>query len=261
MRPRRRSVPDGNDVTATMRPPFWARIVLIALAIAPHAVAAQTPPYVAVLIAGERDVPVFDRATAAMQARLQEMGAAKSDITRLSATPVATGPDPIALATLGNVSRAIAVLSPAVGQTCFVYITSHGGPRLGLVLAPRGEFLNPKILDRALNKGCKDAPAVVIASGCYSGDFARRPMARDNRIVLTAARANRPSFGCGADFDFTVYDQCLLAAMTPGTLWRDAYDQIRRCVRARERDEDFPASGPQAWFGVKMRDAVIGQLP
>lgn len=214
-------------------------------------------PYRAVLAAGETDVPVFDHATAAMRDRLLARGTAGVDIQRLSAEAAVIARDGVAAATLDRVLGAIRLARPVPGQTCFVFVTSHGSPDLGLVLAPREEFLTPRALDGALVQGCGEAPTVVIASGCYSGDFVRPPMARPNRIVLTAARANRPSFGCGAGYDFTVYDRCLLTAMDRSATWRDAYAAIRVCVTAAERAEGFRASGPQAWFGAAVKDLSI----
>ena len=69
----------------------------------------------------------------------------------------------------------------------------------GVWLAAIGEFLRPPELARALDAGCGQVPTVAVVSACYSGVFAAPPMTAPNRIVLTAARADRPSFGCAAD--------------------------------------------------------------
>ncbi len=249
----------------------WAAaslVVLLAAACVPppegQMGAAMDPPrspYRAVLVAGERDVPVFDHATAAMRRHLLADHVDPLDMPRLTATREVAMRDGLAGSSLDHVLGAVGDLRPMPGQACLVYITSHGGPDLGLVLAPRREFLTPAALDDALVRGCGDAPTVVIASGCYSGNFARPPMARANRIVLTAARADRPSFGCGAGFDYTVYDRCLLGAMDRAETWRAAYGLIQACVGSEERRLKFPASGPQAWFGDAVRDMGVGGRP
>jgi hypothetical protein len=225
-------------------------VFLLALFVAFAAWAQPISPYRAVLVAGERDAPVFDRAIDAMRTRLLAHGVADSDIAAFSATrmPPATG---------RNVLTAIAALHPAPGQACFVFVTSHGGEGLGLVLAPREEFLTPTVLDRAVTAGCGDAPTVVIASGCYSGSFARSPLAKPNRIVLTAARADRPSFGCGVEFDYTVFDRCLLDAMDADATWHDVADRARSCVAAAEHALRFPASGPRTWLGAGVRGMKV----
>jgi hypothetical protein len=97
---------------------------------------------------------------------------------------------------------------------------------------------------------------VVIISGCYSGDFARGPMARPNRIVLTAARNDRPSFGCGAGRTYTVYDQCLLGALRQSTDWRGTADATEACVTREETAMRETPSGPQRWFGGEV--AALG---
>jgi hypothetical protein len=124
------------------------------------------------------------------------------------------------------------------------------------VLAPSENFLTPAALDRALTEGCGDAPTVVIVSGCFSGGFTQPPMARDNRIVLTAAREDRPSFGCGAGSQYTFYDRCLLRAMDRSDNWLAAYDNIRTCVSAKEKAMRFQPSEPRAWFGE-----MVSKLP
>lgn len=252
MRTVHRPVPDGHDVSAAVR--LLARALLGCVLLA-NAGFAQTRPsaYRAVLVAGEIDVPVFDRAVAVMAGRLMSMGNAAQDIARFSASPA----EGVPAAALTNVLATIGAARPGPGQACFVFVTSHGQKGMGLFLRPREEFLTPVALDRALLTGCGDAPTVVIASGCYSGGFAGAPMTRRNRIVLTAARADRPSFGCGADDDFTVYDGCLLSAMRRATLWRDAWPLIRACVTTAERAEGYPPSGPRAWFGAAVKDLPV----
>jgi hypothetical protein len=237
---------------------------LIAIAAAPvSGQAAWTPEalsglhYKAVLIAGDQSATAFDHATAAMRDRLLGRGVAAADIQRLSASPGADA----RLSTLPNVLAAIEHMHPAAGEGCLVFATSHGAWQDGLVLAASENFLTPAALDRALSRGCGGAPTVVIISGCFSGDFAKPPMARANRIVLTAAREDRPSFGCGAGFEFTVYDRCLLETMDRAGTWRAAYAMIRTCVAASEKEAHFPPSDPRAWFGADLTGMPLPRAP
>jgi hypothetical protein len=118
-------------------------------------------------------------------------------------------------------------------------------------------YLTPDLLDDALETGCGEAPTVVIISGCYSGIFAQPPMTRPNRIILTAAREDRSSFGCGARFQYTFYDRCLLRGMDHAATWQAAYDTIRSCVAARESAQSFQPSGPQVWIGEEVASAPV----
>lgn len=213
----------------------------------------STLNYRSVLVAGDSSATAFDHATASMRARLLIARIPPADILTLTATPGAGAP----LATSRNVLTNIARLHPAEGEACLVFATSHGAYRDGLALMPSRDFLTPGALDRALVKGCGDAPTIAIISGCFSGNFTKLPMARANRVVLTAAREDRPSFGCGVGFEYTVYDRCLLTAMDSAATWRDAYDLIRTCVSKEERDLGFRSSDPQAWFGAAVRDLPV----
>jgi len=206
-----------------------------------------TAPYKALLVAGDNGLPVFDNAVGGVAALLRRTGTA-ADVTRLSATRgvIARGARE---ASLGGVLAAVSAMRPVPGQACLVYATSHGVPGRGLYLAAREEVLTPALLDRALDAGCGAAPTVIVVSSCFSGLFSQGAMARPNRVILTAARADRTSFGCGAGRTYTVYDRCLLDHMAEGGAWPQVHAALRRCVTAEERREQVDASLPQAWFG------------
>jgi hypothetical protein len=205
--------------------------------------------YKAVLVAGDPSAAAFDHATEAIRTRLLARQVAPADIERLSASRAVIAREGARPASLPNVLAAIERLHPGPGQGCVVFATSHGAYEEGLVLMPSANFLTPAALDEALVAGCGGAPTVVIISGCFSGTFTQPPMTRANRIVLTAAREDRPSFGCGAGFQYTVYDRCLLQAIDRTPTWRAAYGMIRVCVSARERAFHFQPSEPRAFFG------------
>jgi hypothetical protein len=260
-------VPDGDTSMRLAPLTSLARIAIILLAVA-TAASAQPPPeilanlhYKAVLIAGDRSSPAFDHATETMRAMLVARQVAPADIQRLSAARMPAFRGEVRSSTLAHVLSAIEQLHPAPGQGCFVFATSHGGYDEGLVLVPSENFLTPVALDAALTAGCGDAPTVVIVSGCFSGGFATPPMARANRVILTAARQDRPSFGCGAGFQYTFYDRCLLQAMSEAPTWLAAYATIRSCVATREQAMHVPPSGPRAWFGEAVRDMPIPRAP
>ena len=236
------------------------RLLGLALLLLAGTAAAQPVPgqrWAAVLVAGDDSLRVFDNAATQMAALLQA-GAAAPDIHRLSADPAA--PHTL-LATRRHVLNAIAALHPAPGTACLVFVTSHGAHGGGAYLAPRQEFLTPRDLDVALRAGCRAAPTVAIVSACYSGGFARAPMARPNRILLTAARADRPSFGCDAGRELTFYDQCLLGTLHAGLgTWPEVIAETGRCVARLETELDAAPSEPQGFVGAKVAGlAVIGR--
>ncbi len=238
-----------GDIRPGVRPSRFRRLCCASVVLAAFggAVAHAAAPDKVVLIAGDDSLPVFDNAVQGVQADLAASGAGGRDIVRLSAA--ATGPD---AATLDHVLAAVAAMHPAPGQGCLVFATSHGGKHAGLYLADGDTFLTPLALDAALTRGCGTAPTAVVISACYSGSFTQKPMARQNRVVLSAARPDRSSFGCGAGRTYTVYDACLLKAWRPGAAWQQVFDIVKGCVRNEELIEQVRASEPQAWFGARV---------
>lgn len=208
----------------------------------------------AVLVAGDASLPVWDNAVRRMTSGLQAAGALASPVRRLTSAGKGAGGTPVA--TTEAVLQAVSALRPGRGEGCLVFATSHGIPRAGLSMTRSpAQPLSAAALDAALaNGGCAEAPSLVIVSGCYSGDFAR-VLARPNRAVITASRADRPSFGCGAGFEYTVFDECLLETLEGRPpLWSDAVARIRNCVTGRERELNAQPSEPQASLG----NAVAG---
>jgi hypothetical protein len=211
-------------------------------------------PWQAVLVAGDDAQPVFDNAVDTLQRWLGAAGVPISDIHRLSAAPRDPRVEP---ASAERIIQSIASLRARPGTGCLVFITSHGQEGRGIWLAYSGEYLEPERLAQALSIGCAGAPSVVILSSCYSGAFTQGAMRAQNRIVLSAARADRPSFGCQADRTYTVFDECLLGALPRAPTWRAVYAASLGCVRARERQLQVLASQPQAWFGAAVRDLGV----
>ena len=224
-----------------------------ALRIPPPACAS---PLRVVLIAGDQSDTVFDNATRAVTAALVRRGVSEPDITRLSADPAKTGKG-VRTATAAMIRSTIASMHPSPGQGCLVYATSHGVKGEGLYLSSLDEVLTPGELDTALRQGCGEASTVVVISACYSGQFSQPPMTKPNRVILTAARADRPSFGCGAGLRYTYYDDCLLQALQDHSAWPAISGSVRACVGARERKDAYPSSMPQAYFGQGARGMVL----
>ena len=211
-------------------------------------------PWQAVLVAGDDAQPVFDNAVDAVARWLGAGGLPTSDIHRLSANPRDPRVEP---ASAERIIQQIGSLRARPGAGCLIFITSHGQQGRGIWLAYSGEFLEPARLAQALSVGCAAVPSVVIVSSCYSGGFTQGAMRAQNRIILSAARPDRPSFGCEADRTYTVFDECLLAALPRAPTWRAVYAATLGCVRARERELEVLASQPQAWFGAAVRDLPV----
>ena len=231
-----------------------ALLLLAGCAPVQQAAAPRTPApqsWTAVLVAGDGSIPVFDNATSRMADLLAAVGTSPGDIHRFSDAPDMLAQPHVQLASKTRVLNAIAAMHPQPGQACFVFMTSHGAHGPGLYLAAHDEFISPDDLASALDEGCGAAPTVAVVSACYTGDFARAPVATPNRIVLAAAAADRPSFGCGAGAQYAFYDECLIGSLH--SLPRDWPEVIRdtgRCVAQLEAKDKETPSMPQSSVGA-----------
>jgi hypothetical protein len=231
--------------------------VLIGQAVADAPRANPAARWQVVLAAGDDAEPVFDNATRALSQRLSAAGVPATNIHRLSASAAELGVA-VEPALASVLLQRIAALPARPGDRCLIYLTSHGARGAGLWLARSNTALSPDELAQALSRGCATVPTVVVVSACYSGGFAVGKMAKPNRIVLTAARNDRPSFGCQVHRVYNFFDECLLGALPKSATWRAAADGSKECVRRMERALGARPSEPQAYFGAVVANLEVG---
>jgi hypothetical protein len=219
-----------------------------------HGPLPQPTGWKAVLIAGDDQEPAFDNAVDAIARKLAQDGVASRDITILKATGRGAQ-----AATKENIVEAFANLAPAAGDGCFIFVTSHGGRDSGLLMTRAEAMLSPSDLDGLLSGPCEARPTVVIASGCFSGIFAEgASMPAANRVILTAARDDRTSFGCDAKRKYTVFDECVLGSINRGVRWQAVMDKARACVASSEQKLGvITSSSPQISIGAEVGDLVV----
>ena len=210
-----------------------------------------------VLVAGDDSEPVFDNATRALSQRLAAAGVPATNIHRLSASAAELGAavDP---ASMSVVLQRIAALPARPGDRCLIFLTSHGERGAGLWLRRSDAALSPNQLAEALSRGCAAVPTVVVVSACYSGDFATGKMVKPNRLILTAARNDRPSFGCQVHRVYNFFDECLLGALPKSVTWRAVFDGSKACVSHMEHALGERPSEPQAYFGAAVANLNVG---
>lgn len=209
--------------------------------------------YRAVLAAGDDSIPNFDAAVGTLADRLS-----RSDV----ATTMLTSNGRLVTnrrwyATADVIDGVLSDLGKSDG--CLVFVTSHGN-EIGLVMGmdnAEGYYLTPSRLAEILARDCGNRPTVAILSGCHTGTFLTAPMMTENRIILTAARRDRTSFGCSTDTTFTYFDECLLEAMEVAGTWSTIFKRTKSCVEEKERRQDVEASYPQAFFGEAVEDLGI----
>jgi hypothetical protein len=197
----------------------------------------------AVLIAGDNSSPAFDNGIDTLRDRFAALGV--RNITLLSASQTRG-------ARLASARAVDGTLRAAGGEACLVYMTSHGDES-GFFLRAERRTLSPAALDQALTAGCGERPTVLIVSACHSGTFINDRTRRPNRIIFAAAASDRTSFGCGADDDYTYYDQCFLQQLDSASTWRELAQATRGCVQTLERRLGVRReSRPQVFVGAAV---------
>ncbi len=139
---------------------------------------------------------------------------------------------------------------------CLIYFTTHGSPE-GIVLD--GSLATPRLLKTIVSNSCGARPTVIILSACFSGVFIPA-LKGANRMILTAARADRASFGCSEADTYPFFDGCVLQALPAATGFLDLGPAVQTCVAKRERAEGAgPPSKPQLAIGKSIRP-LLGAL-
>ena len=155
------------------------------------------------------------------------------------------------MATRENLRRAALTLAARSGpeDLIFIYLTSHGTSEHELVLdQPRMELADlPADELAAVLAPLKNRDKIVVISSCYSGGFI--PALKDERtLIMTASRADRVSFGCSEEANFTYFGDALFAqALNQTDDLEQAFKLARATVAERELADGFEASEPQIW--------------
>lgn len=134
---------------------------------------------------------------------------------------------------------------------CLLYITSHGAPDY-MVFGETGEMTSDVLLN-TVRRACGVRPTVVVISACYSGQFINALQA-PNRMILTAARRDRVSFGCGADENYPWFDGCILETLPTVSDFLALAAGAKACVTRKEAEAGVQLpSEPQLFVGSEMQ--------
>jgi hypothetical protein len=164
-------------------------------------------------------------------------------------------------ATPKALSEALATVAKTMDtreDVLFLLVTSHGSPQ-GVALERHGAVFG--VLSPAKLRSMLDASgirnAVVVVSACYSGVY--RALGTHDRLVIMAARPDRPSFGCKDGERWTYFGE----AFFPAALARDpdprrAFAAAKTIVTKRELTDGFPPSEPQIAGGRRVAARLSG---
>lgn len=239
----------------------WA-VLTASSAFAQPAVPPKSPfnDWAAIVVAGDwrahngQPTEAFDNARRDVAATLIGMGFKPENLTQLSTRPelyADTRPERVTGKNL------LAGLKGAADRTrggCLIYYTSHGNTD-GVVLDVNGRMfmVSPAQMAMLLDEACPGKPAIVFISACYSGVFIPRLEGRQ-RMVMTAARNDRSSFGCGTGDRYPFFDDCFLDSVGKTRTFPALAPAIQACVATKEKALGLaPASEPQVSIGPDLR--------
>jgi len=140
-------------------------------------------------------------------------------------------------------------------------ISSHGS-RQPFVSVSNGDIPLKNLTGKDLKDALDEADIrwrVVIISACHAGAFI--PYLRnDHTIVITAAAADRMSFGCSNERDLTEFGESFFRDALPDSpTLIAAFEKARTGIAAKERYLRLTPSMPAAYFGAAMADKLEGQ--
>jgi hypothetical protein len=192
---------------------------------------------------------VFDNARRDAAAAFRAVGFAPQNMREFSVRPQRYPQQKPLAAEFPRLRDEVGRLATQARGGCLVYLTSHGSPE-GFQIGER--IMRPAALAGVLD-ACGQRPTVVIISACFSGVFVPA-LARPNRMIMTAARPDRTSFGCGVDERYPYFDGCVLETLPTAADFAQLATRTRTCVAARERKEGLsPPSEPQVLIGGAIR--------
>ena len=140
----------------------------------------------------------------------------------------------------------------------FLHMTSHGSKdhKFSVLFeSMRLNDLSAKRLGEIVN-GAGLPWRVVVVSACFSGGYIEE-LKSPRAMVITAASADRTSFGCENGREYTYFGAAYYRdSLTDGD-YRAAFERAVPLVREREESNGYKHSDPQIWVG----EDIVGKLP
>ena len=195
----------------------------------------------------------FDNARRDVASELVRLGFSPDNIVQYSVNPDRYGREKLGKSDIRGFYEGLGRLAARAPEGCLVYFTSHGAPQ-GVVVDQ--SILPPGVLSAILDQTCGARPTIAVISACYSGVFVP-DLGASNRMVLTAARPDRTSFGCGESNRYPFFDECFLQSAPSAKDFPALARKVQTCVADRETLEKVsPPSEPQLFIGAQLRPVL-----
>jgi hypothetical protein len=233
-------------------------LALLLLALPARAQTNGFSDWAALVVAGDwraasgANTQAFDNARRDLASSFVDAGFAAENLVQASLRPARAGDDPaINPSPRELIERFKATAAKATGG-CLVYLTSHGAPD-GVVFGADNFKMRPRGLARLLDDACGRRPTVVVVSACFSGVFVPA-LSGPNRMVMTAARADRTSFGCGEEDKYPYFDACVIESLPESPDFVALSTAVAACVARKEKAGRYaPPAEPQTAVGAELR--------
>lgn len=230
----------------------------LAWSLAGAAVAAPGPfaDWAAIFVAGDwrahsgKPSEVFDNGRRDLALAFERAGFNPDNVAQFSVRPAHYAKASLLSARPDAIRAELDRLAARAQGGCLVYLTSHGSPQ-AIVL---GEgYLTPAAAAALVDEACGARPTVIVVAACFSGVFVPT-LAGPNRMVMSAARPDRASFGCGEADRYTFFDTCMLQSLPHAHDFAALAAAVRACVADREQTLGAePPSEPQVAIGPLLR--------
>jgi len=198
--------------------------------------------------AGDGEENVFRNEVEYVEKLFTERFDAKGHVLTLVNNPGTLDRRPIA--SLSNLELAIDALGKKLDpneDVLMVFVTTHGSRAHELYVS-----LDPLPLDQIVPEDLADLfsespikQRVFVISACYAGGFIDA-LKDDHTMVITAARSDRASFGCGTTSDITDFGRAFFVdALNRTTSFADAFADAKKEIDAWETRDQQTHSLPQ----------------
>lgn len=176
-----------------------------------------------------------------------------NNVDTVDSVPLANGHN------LKNSIKETAKLMDTDEDILLLFMTSHGSEDhyLSANFPPfKLNDINATTINKALNEaGIKWR--IIIVSACYSGGFIGA-LADPYTLLITAASADRNSFGCGHDGKYTYFgDAYFENGLRQTKSFIKAFDHANEIIYDKENKEGFKNSNPQIRIGSEIESKLI----
>jgi hypothetical protein len=165
---------------------------------------------------------------------------------------------------IAQVLREVGARMDHANDLLVLTMTSHGDKQ-GIALRQASTVnrtLDPRTLKMMLD-AAGIVNRVVIVSACHSGVFVPE-LQDDHTLVISAAAADRSSFGCSDDRELTYFGEAFFKLALPQEkTFIQSFEKARETIAAWEREQRLTPSNPQISVGRELQrrfPEIVGDL-